>query len=232
MSTPPQLPKVQKSVIFNTKTSKLSFTTEAPVPSGPSDEHIILVHASAIANGELTWAPYVNWPIEHVPSLDVSGTIVTSVPGSKFQPGDKIYGRITGNRDGGARQYTTIFPSEAALIPSTLSFTDAASVPQSAITAWQALFEQALLTGSFTPTTIPHVSSSGEIVGGDLAKGKRVLVLGAATAVGLMAVQFAKLAGATVYGTASPKNEAYLQELGVDACTHTHHPYIYHEKNV
>ena len=120
-------------------------------------------------------------------------------------------------REGAAREYATILPSETALIPSTLSFTEAASVPQSAITAWQALFEQGLLTGSFTPDTVPHVSSSGEkIFGGDLASGKRVLVLVAATAVGLMAVQFAKLAGATVYGTASAKNEAYLKELGVD----------------
>lgn len=119
-------------------------------------------------------------------------------------------------REGAARQYATILPSEAAFLPSTLSFTDAASVPQSAITAWQAIFEQALLTGSFTPATVPHVSAAGEVVGADLARGKRVLVLGAATAVGLMAVQFAKLAGASVYGTASAKNEAYLRELGID----------------
>lgn len=94
--------------------------------------------------------------------------------------------------------------------------TDAASVPMSAHTAWQALFEQGLLTGSFTSSSVPRVSDSGEILGSDLAKGKRVLVLGAAGGVGLMAVQFAKLAGATVYGTASSRNEEFLRELGVD----------------
>lgn len=48
------------------------------------------------------------------------------------------------------------------------------------------------------------------------ASGKRVLILGAASGVGLLAVQFAKLAGTHVTGTASAKNKEYLQEMGID----------------
>jgi NADPH:quinone reductase-like Zn-dependent oxidoreductase len=91
---------------------------------------------------------------------------------------------------------------------------EASSVPMSAHTAWQALFEQGLLTGSFEK--VPQVDEEGVVRGSELAKGKRVLVLGAAGGVGLHAVQFAKLAGAWVAGTASEKNQAFLEGLGID----------------
>ncbi|KAF2011389.1 NAD(P)-binding protein [Aaosphaeria arxii CBS 175.79] len=210
-----ELPKTQKAVIFNTNTTQLSLSTTAPVPTGPPEEHIIKVHSTAITNGELTWGPFVNWPVEHVPGFDVSGTIVTTVPGSKFQVGDKVYGRIGAAREGAARQYATILPSETALVPEGLDMVDAASVPMSAHTAWQALFEKGLITGSFSPSSVPHVGKDGNFVG-DQAKGKRVLVLGAAGGVGFLAVQFGKLAGATVFGTASARNRELLEGLGID----------------
>jgi len=119
------------------------------------------------------------------------------------------------NREGTAREFATILVSEAAIIPKELVMLDAASVPMSAHTAWQALFEQGLLTGSFDENSVPHANEKGESVLGQ-AKGKRVLILGAAGGVGLMAVQFAKLAGAWVAGTASSKNEQYLKDLGID----------------
>ncbi|KAF2190126.1 NAD(P)-binding protein [Zopfia rhizophila CBS 207.26] len=201
-------PQTQKALIFNTKTNALSLTNAAPIPSS-TEEHIIKVHSTAITNGELTWASFVNWPTEHVPTYDVSGTIVTEVTGSKFKPGDKIYGRIDAAREGTARQYATILPSETALVPKNLSMTDAASVPMSALTAWQAVFEQGELSAS------PYVDEAGEVVGNQ-AKGKRALILGAAGGVGLFAVQLAKIAGATVLGTASSRNEEFLKGLGID----------------
>jgi NADPH:quinone reductase-like Zn-dependent oxidoreductase len=213
----PGLPQTQKAIIFNTTTNSLSFSDSAPLPpsSISETEHLIAVHSTAITNGELTWAPFVNWPELHVPCYDVSGMILTAVAGSKFQPGQKIYGRIMANREGTGRQYATILPSETSLVPQGLDMVEAASIPMSALTAWQALFEQGLLTGKYEQDAVPHVDGEGKVVGGQ-AKGKRVLVLGAAGGVGTMAVQFAKLAGAFVAGTASVKNKAYLEELGAD----------------
>lgn len=216
------LPNTQKAVIFNTKSNTLSFTTSAPLPNAPT-EILIKVHYTAITNGELTWAPFVNWPEKHIPCFDVSGTIVslpTSPTSSQagyntFKIGDKVYGRIMADREGAAQEYANILPSEAAIVPKGLGMKDASSVPMSAHTAWQGLFEQGLLTGSFSSTSVPHVNDAGEPVLGQ-AKGKRVLVLGAAGSVGLFAVQFAKLAGAYVAGTASGKNEEFLKELGID----------------
>ncbi|KAH7370987.1 hypothetical protein BKA66DRAFT_470407 [Pyrenochaeta sp. MPI-SDFR-AT-0127] len=218
------LPKQQKAVIFNTTSNKLSFTSTAPIPHA-SDELLIRVHSTAITNGELTWAPFVNWPEEHIPCYDVSGTVIslpstttkTTGPaaGADFKVGDQIYGRIMADREGSAQEYANILPNEAALVPKGLDLVNAASVPMSAYTAWQAIFEKGLLTGAYTPTSVPHVNEAGEAVLGQ-AKGKRVLVLGAAGGVGLMAVQFAKLAGAWVAGTASGKNEEFLKGLGID----------------
>jgi NADPH:quinone reductase-like Zn-dependent oxidoreductase len=207
------LPKTQKAVIFNLTTNALSLTTSSPVPAPGNEEHVIKVHSTAITNGELTWAPFTNWPNEHIPCFDVAGTILSLVPGSKFKIGDKIYGRIAAGREGSAREFATILPSEAALVPRNLGMQEAASVPMSAHTAWQAVFEQGLLCSTFS--NAPYVSSSGEVVGSQ-AKGKRVLILNAAGGVGLFATQFAKLAGAFTVGTASGKNEGFVKELGAD----------------
>jgi NADPH:quinone reductase-like Zn-dependent oxidoreductase len=90
---------------------------------------------------------------------------------------------------------------------------DAASVPMSLHTAWQGVFDKGLLLAGVK--SVPHVDEKGDAVLGQAA-GKRILILGAAGNVGSLAVQFAKLAGAWVAGTASAKNAAYLKELGID----------------
>ncbi|CAG5157179.1 uncharacterized protein ALTATR162_LOCUS4971 [Alternaria atra] len=213
------VPKQQKAIVFNTKTNSLSFTDSAPIVIA-ADELLIKVHSTAITNGELNWGSFINWPEEQIPCYDVSGTVLSiptvSGPSHSFKEGDRVFGRIMANRRGAAQEYASILPSEAALVPKGLDMDSAACVPMSAHTAWQAIFEKGLLTGSFTPTSVPHVNSVGETVLNQ-ARGKRVLVLGAAGGVGLLGVQFAKLAGAFVAGTASAKNEDFLKGLNVDA---------------
>jgi NADPH:quinone reductase-like Zn-dependent oxidoreductase len=69
----------------------------------------------------------------------------------------------------------------------------AAALPLAGLTAWQALFDV-----------------------GELKAGQKVLIHAAAGGVGSLAVQFAKLKGLTVVGTASGRNQDFLKELGVD----------------
>ena len=66
--------------------------------------------------------------------------------------------------------------------PKKLSWAEAASVPVSALTAWQALFEHAGVKGFEDP----------------VARGKRVLIIAAAGSVGIWLVQLAKMAGLEV----------------------------------
>ena len=98
---------------------------------------------------------------------------------------------------------------------------DAAAVPMSALTAWQAVFEKGLLTGSYAKERVPRVDEQGKVRGGDLAVGKRVLVLNAAGGVGIMAVQFARLAGARVVGTTSGRNREFVEGLGAEVVDYT-----------
>jgi NADPH:quinone reductase-like Zn-dependent oxidoreductase len=90
-------------------------------------------------------------------------------------------------------EYVTVPATEVAPKPVSIDHTQAAALPLVSLTAWQALFDA-----------------------GNLAAGQRVLIHAAAGGVGHVAVQLAKWKGAYVFGTASARNEDFLDELGVD----------------
>ncbi|WP_141104142.1 zinc-binding alcohol dehydrogenase family protein, partial [Noviherbaspirillum denitrificans] len=87
----------------------------------------------------------------------------------------------------------------AAPMPASLSFEQAAALPLTAITAWEALFDR--LRVPSPPHAVPR---------------KRLLVIGGAGGVGSVAVQLAaKVAGLEVIATASrPSSVAWVRELG------------------
>lgn len=110
-----------------------------------------------------------------------------------FAPGDRVVGRLEPTV-GGAFAQSAIVPAQAlSLMPTDMSFEQAAALPTAAGTAWLALFGTA-----------------------HLKAGQRVLVHAAAGGVGSFAVQFAKQAKAYVIATASARNRALLEELGAD----------------
>ena len=77
--------------------------------------------------------------------------------------------------------------------PQRLNHSEAASVPISALTAWQGLFDRARLQ-----------------------PGERVLIHGAAGSVGMFAVQLAHWKRSRVIATASPANADFVKELGAE----------------
>jgi len=107
--------------------------------------------------------------------------------------GDTVYGLTAFSRDGGAAEYVAVPAADLAPKPRSLDHSSAATVPLSALTAWQALFDHARL-----------------------ALGQRVLIHGAAGGVGSFAVQLARWRGAHVIGTASARNGDFVRKLGVD----------------
>lgn len=133
---------------------------------------------------ELPWT--VGW--------DVAGVVAETGPDvSELDAGDEVYGLVGFPDGGGAYAEAMVAPEEELMRkPASLSFEEAAGVPMTALTAWQAL--DAL----------------------DLKANERVLIHAAAGGVGHFAVQFAKHRGLHVIGTASGSNEEYLRELGVD----------------
>jgi NADPH:quinone reductase-like Zn-dependent oxidoreductase len=136
----------------------------------------------------------------------VTGTIVTALEGSPFKVGDEVYGRVDAMRPGCAREYATALPSELALLPADFDKVEAAAIPMSAETAWQSLFEKAELT---EPTADGEPANPQQ-------PPKRVLVTAASGGVGMWGVQLAKLSGAYVVGTCSPRNIDFVKSLGAD----------------
>ena len=121
---------------------------------------------------------------------EISGTVEAS-RAIGFAPGDQVFGLAA---SGGYAEYATASASGLALKPNALSFAQAAALPVSAMTAWQALFDC-----------------------GRLARGQTALIAGAAGGVGHLAVQFAKHAGARVIGTGSSRSREFVLSLGADA---------------
>jgi len=121
---------------------------------------------------------------------DMSGIIeLTGKNVKDFKPGDAVFGCINNTY----AEYAVANPGAIVKKPEIISFTEAAAISLAGLTAYQAIHD--------------HLN---------VKAGQRVLIQSAAGGVGHLAVQFAKLSGAFVYGTASEKNTNFLKDLGVD----------------
>ncbi|MFE9803477.1 NADP-dependent oxidoreductase [Streptomyces goshikiensis] len=112
---------------------------------------------------------------------------------SRFAVGDEVFSRVDPRVGGAFAEYVAVDESLVAAKPSRLTFEEAASLPLVALTALQALTEQA-----------------------DVRSGTRVLIHGGAGGVGSAAVQIAKQLGAEVVATAGSGSVELVRELGVD----------------
>jgi NADPH:quinone reductase-like Zn-dependent oxidoreductase len=141
-----------------------------------------------------TWENETGERVLPIPGHEVCGTIEEVGPGvDGVSVGQEVYGLIAFDRDGAEAEYAIALPSEVAPKPASISAAQAAAVPISGLTAWQALFEHAATT-----------------------KGTRVLIHGAAGGVGTFAVPLARRAGAHVIATTSTSNVPYVRNLGAD----------------
>jgi NADPH:quinone reductase-like Zn-dependent oxidoreductase len=168
-------------------------------PVGP-DTVLVRVRATSvnpvdwkIRQGHLQGAYPHHLPI--IPGWDVAGVVEAVGPAviTGVQPGDEVYGYV--RRDdvcwGTAAELVPAPQRTVTHMPRSLSFEEAAAVPLAGMTAYQAIVEAL-----------------------GVSAGERVLVHAAAGGVGRFAVQIAASLGATVVGTASPRNHDALRELG------------------
>ena len=89
--------------------------------------------------------------------------IAVGAAARRFKVGDRIFGTGDMRRDGAWAERVAVDHRIVATIPDTLSFTDAASLPVGAITAWEAIFRDA---GRCRSTSTAS-SSSAAPVGSD-----------------------------------------------------------------
>jgi NADPH:quinone reductase-like Zn-dependent oxidoreductase len=174
---------------------------DQPVPR--ENEVVVRVHAAGLHRGDwhvMTGLPYLirvvvptlglRKPKVPVLGMDVAGTVeAVGTRVTRFQPGDEVFGWT----DGSFAEYAIAPEDHLAPKPAALSFEEAAVVPISGFAALQAVRDV-----------------------GEVQAGQRVLVIGAAGAVGWFAVQLAKAFGAHVTGVASTTQLELVSSIGAD----------------
>ncbi|WP_437611752.1 NADP-dependent oxidoreductase [Sorangium sp. So ce834] len=166
-----------------------------PLP-GPGE---VLVRVAAAGVGP--WDAWIRagksvlpQPLPLTLGSDLAGTVAAVGPEvTGLAPGAAVFG-VTNRRFTGAHaDYAVAQACRVTRKPLRFDDVQAASVPVIAVTAWQALFDQA-----------------------QLEAGQTVLVHGAAGSVGAYAVQLARRARARVIATASAKDRDFVRGLGAD----------------
>lgn len=131
---------------------------------------------------------------------DAAGVVEAVGPDALlFKVGDAVYyaGDIT--RPGSNSEFQLVDERIVGAKPASLGFAEAAALPLTTITAYEAFFDRLGIDRD----------------GAD--KGQSVLIIGAGGGVGSIAIQLAKAAGLVVIATASrPETTAWVRELGAD----------------
>jgi 2-desacetyl-2-hydroxyethyl bacteriochlorophyllide A dehydrogenase len=168
-------------------------------PSVTGDRVLIKVYASSInpadwkiRQGMLQIITGYKFPI--ILGFDVAGEVVeVGANATNFKVGDAVYAYLDPLPGGAYAEYVAVGERFVSLKPSNLSYEQAAVVPLAATTALQALRDT-----------------------GEIKKGQKVLINGAAGGVGTFAVQIAKVYETEVTAVCSTKNVELVESLGAD----------------
>jgi NADPH2:quinone reductase len=192
---------------LNDSDAFVEFEQESPSPSGRDllvDVRAISVNPVDTKVRKNTSEPQ-NSPL--ILGWDAAGKVISVGPEAElFKPGDKVFYAGSIDRPGSNSSLQLVDERIVGNMPKTLSFEEAAALPLTSITAWEALFDR---------LRIPKNKS-----------GKSILVLGGAGGVGSIAIQLAnKVAGLKVIATASrPETQKWCLDLGA------HHVINHHDK--
>jgi NADPH:quinone reductase-like Zn-dependent oxidoreductase len=158
---------------------------------------VVEVHASGFTGDELEWPS--TWidrrgrdRTPSIPGHEVAGVVSALSYGTAgLSVGQRVFGLTDWTRDGTLAEYAVVEARNLAPLPGDVDFTVGAGVAMAGLTAWQGLFEH-----------------------GRLQQGQSVLVHGAAGAVGSMATQLAREAGAYVIGTGRAASREKALDFG------------------
>jgi len=197
-----------RAVIRTGEPKTLTYTTDLPEPTRAEypEAYIVRVQTTALTREELTWEEPLTASVP-VPGFDLAGTIISTPTKQdqppRFKPGDEVYSFSIFGWQGNAKEVSVILEHELALKPKNLSWEEAASVPLSALSAYQGLFVHGKLKSPASNETQSN-------------RGKRVLITAASGGVGTWGIQLAHLAGTEVVGTCGSSNVEFVKSLGAD----------------
>ena len=168
-----------------------------PAPSG----HDLLVKVEAISVNPVDYKQRkASSSTPRVLGWDAAGTV--EAVGSEvtlFKPGDAVYYAGDVTRPGANSEFHLVDERIVGRKPKRLDFAEAAAIPLTAITAWEAFFDRM------------------KIDRGGKDAGKAMLIIGGAGGVGSIGIQLAKIAGLRVIATASrAESISWVKELGAD----------------
>jgi tumor protein p53-inducible protein 3 len=166
---------------------------DLPIPQPGEGELLIRVHAAGVNRTDiLTREGKMGYATNPILGVEIAGTVVQINGESSFSVGDRVMGLVNG---GGYAEYAVMPADRAMKIPESLSFEEAAAIPEVFLTAYQTLFWI-----------------------GKLQKQETVLIHAGASGVGTAAIQLAKkLCDAKIIVTAGSKRKLdFCQELGAD----------------
>ena len=174
---------------------------EVAKPAPEEDEVLVKVHAASVN--------YVDWQVLNGKSLllrvmngllkpkkqglgdDIAGVVEEVGKNADiFHPGDEVYGI---SDSVAFAEYACVPEQSFALKPASMTFKQAAAVPEAGITALQGLRDR-----------------------GKIQAGQQVLIIGASGGVGTFAVQIAKAFGAEVTGVCSSGKLELVRSIGAD----------------
>src|SRR3954452_12515991 len=170
---------------------------ERPEPAAAGNDVLVEVHASGFTPGELTWPS--NWVdrlgrdrTPSIPGHELAGVVTALGYGTTgVAVGQRVFGLTDWTRDGTLAEFVAVEARNLAPLAGDIDFTVGAGVAMTGLTAWQGLFEH-----------------------GRLRAGHSVVVHGAAGAVGSMATQLAREAGAYVIGTGRATHRQTALDFG------------------
>ena len=177
---------------------------EIQKPTPGDDEVLVKIHASCVNYANLAqvrgkpflvrlWTGFLK-PKYKIPGGDIAGRIEAVGKNIKqFQPGDEVFGDLSGCGFGGFAEYVSVPENALVLKPVNMTFEEAAAVPQAALVALQGLRDK-----------------------GKIQTGQKVLIYGASGGIGTFAVQIAKYFGAEVTGMCSTRNLNMVRSIGAD----------------
>jgi len=176
--------------------------TEVEKPAPKDDEVLIKVHAVSVNASD--WEGLRGKPLyariggllkprHQILGSDIAGRVEMAGRNiRRFQPGDEVFGDISG-RMGGFAEYVCARERALALKPASMTFEEVAAIPQAAVIALQGIRDE-----------------------GQVQPGQEVLINGAGGGAGSFAVQLAKFYGAEVTGVDNTGKLDFLRSLGAD----------------
>jgi NADPH:quinone reductase-like Zn-dependent oxidoreductase len=200
--TPIALPATMRAIVQKRYgTADVLHLETVCLPDINDEEVVIRVHAAGVDRGTvhlLEGKPYLmrimgfglRGPKNRTPGLDVAGVVVrvgAAVTG--WSKGDEVYGIAKGS----FAEFAAARADKLSIKPTNLTFTEAAVVPVSGLTALQAIIDI-----------------------GQVEHDQRVLIIGASGGVGTYAVQLAKTRGAVVTAVCSAAKADFVRSLNAD----------------